>query len=46
MDSWYSKNYFDDRTEIAYRNKYAENFIKLKFLKDNKFIKGENQVYQ
>lgn len=41
MDVWYSKGYFDDRTEIAFNNKNAEGFIKLRYIKHNKFLKGE-----
>lgn len=46
MDSWYTKGYFDDRTEIAFKTKHAENFLKMKHLKNNRFIKGERQAFK
>lgn len=45
MDSWYAKGFFSHRTEISYRQKKADSFLKLKYLKQNKYILGESIIY-
>lgn len=45
MDAWYSKGSFTFRTEIACRTKKADCFLKLKYLKYCKYLRGEGLIY-